>query len=178
VSSVVDQQAVAAAQSRTVRLSLPLQLSARWLMALLLLLPFVPLLMWAMSARWFYPALLPQELSGRAWRYLASDTSGVSGGFRDSAEIAVIVTIVASFIGLCSGRALGLYSFRGKRIVEFLILAPVIVPPLAVTTVVLAFRGRYSRHRRVARWTLPIWLYVSVTGVVVYLMLYQLYPVS
>jgi putative spermidine/putrescine transport system permease protein len=134
MSSVADQSAVSSAPARELRLSLPLQMTARWLMVVLLLAPFIPLVLWAMSARWFFPAILPQELSGRAWRYLASDTSGVVGGFRDSAEIAAIVTVVASFIGLCSGRALGLYSFRGKRLVEFLILAPVIVPPLAVTT--------------------------------------------
>jgi len=49
-----------------------------------------------------------------------------------------------------------------------------VVPPLAVLTVVRALRGQVDRHRRLARWTLPIWLYVSVTGVVVYLMLYHL----
>lgn len=115
-------------------LALSLRLGAPSLMVVLLLLPFVPLVMWSMSARWFFPSLLPEELSGRAWRYLADDTSGVARGFRDSIQIAVVVTVLASFIGLCSGRALGLYAFRGKRIVEFLILAPVIVPPLAVTT--------------------------------------------
>lgn len=49
------------------------------------------------------------------------------------------------------------------------------IPPLAVTTLVLAVRGRFTRHVRLARWTLPTWLYVSVTGVVIYLMLYHLY---
>jgi uncharacterized membrane protein YozB (DUF420 family) len=48
------------------------------------------------------------------------------------------------------------------------------VPVLAGITVVRAFRGRFERHMRLARWTLPIWLYVSVTGVVVYWMLYQM----
>jgi putative membrane protein len=48
------------------------------------------------------------------------------------------------------------------------------VPFLAVVTVVRALRRRFDRHKKIARWTLPIWLYVSVTGVVVYLMLYQL----
>lgn len=48
------------------------------------------------------------------------------------------------------------------------------VAPLAVTTVLLARRGRLAAHRRLARWTLPIWLYVSVTGVVVYAMLYRM----
>ncbi|HEV7515936.1 MAG TPA: DUF420 domain-containing protein [Thermoanaerobaculia bacterium] len=47
------------------------------------------------------------------------------------------------------------------------------VPFLAGITVYNAFRRRFGKHRRIARWTLPIWLYVSVTGVVVYWMLYQ-----
>jgi uncharacterized membrane protein YozB (DUF420 family) len=50
-----------------------------------------------------------------------------------------------------------------------------LVPPLAIITLVRALREQFDRHRRLARWTLPIWLYVSVTGVVVYLMLYQVY---
>jgi uncharacterized membrane protein YozB (DUF420 family) len=50
------------------------------------------------------------------------------------------------------------------------------IPPLALITVSRALRGRFDRHVRIARWTLPIWLYVSVTGVIVYFMLYHLYP--
>lgn len=50
------------------------------------------------------------------------------------------------------------------------------VPVFVGFTLVRALRGQFEKHRRVARWTLPIWLYVSVTGVLVYLMLYQLYP--
>lgn len=49
-----------------------------------------------------------------------------------------------------------------------------VVPFLAVITLVRALRRRFDQHRKIARWTLPIWLYVSVTGVVVYWMLYQL----
>jgi uncharacterized membrane protein YozB (DUF420 family) len=49
------------------------------------------------------------------------------------------------------------------------------VPVLALITLSRGLSARYDRHRAIARWTLPIWLYVSVTGVVVYLMLYQLY---
>jgi uncharacterized membrane protein YozB (DUF420 family) len=48
------------------------------------------------------------------------------------------------------------------------------VPVLAIITLRRGLAGRYDRHRRIARWTLPIWLYVSVTGVVVYIMLYHL----
>jgi uncharacterized membrane protein YozB (DUF420 family) len=47
------------------------------------------------------------------------------------------------------------------------------VPVLAIITLRRALRGDFQRHRKIARWTFPIWLYVSVTGVVVYLMLYQ-----
>jgi uncharacterized membrane protein YozB (DUF420 family) len=49
-----------------------------------------------------------------------------------------------------------------------------VVPVLAVVTLFRALQERFDRHRRLARWTLPIWLYVSVTGVTVYLMLYRL----
>jgi uncharacterized membrane protein YozB (DUF420 family) len=55
------------------------------------------------------------------------------------------------------------------------ILAVVIVP-LILITLYRAARGDFIRHRRIARWTLPLWLYVSVTGVIVYLMLYHIYP--
>jgi putative membrane protein len=47
------------------------------------------------------------------------------------------------------------------------------VPVLAILTLRRGLRGNFVRHKAIARWTLPIWLYVSVTGVVVYLMLYQ-----
>jgi uncharacterized membrane protein YozB (DUF420 family) len=55
------------------------------------------------------------------------------------------------------------------------ILAIVIVP-LVVLTFYRAFSNDFTRHRRIARITLPLWLYVSITGVIVYLMLYQIYP--
>ena len=47
------------------------------------------------------------------------------------------------------------------------------VPFLATVTLFRAFRGRFDRHRAIARWTLPIWLYVSATGVLIYWMLYR-----
>ena len=49
------------------------------------------------------------------------------------------------------------------------------VPFLAIITLSRGLAARYDRHRAIARWTLPIWLYVSITGVVVYFMLYRLY---
>jgi uncharacterized membrane protein YozB (DUF420 family) len=60
-------------------------------------------------------------------------------------------------------------------LVTHLILAFAILP-LVIITVIPALRARFDRHRKLGRFTLPIWLYVSVTGVIVYFMLYQWYP--
>jgi putative membrane protein len=78
----------------------------------------------------------------------------------------------------------GATRFRGQGIVRpvyFTILTThtilaVVIVPLIIVTLYRAARGDFIKHRRIARWTLPLWLYVSVTGVIVYLMLYQIYP--
>ena len=78
----------------------------------------------------------------------------------------------------------GLTRFTGQGAIRVLylgilfthtVLATVILP-FVLVTVARALRGDFARHRRIARWTFPMWLYVSVTGVIVYLMLYQLKP--
>jgi putative membrane protein len=56
------------------------------------------------------------------------------------------------------------------------VLLAFVTLPLIILTLVPVFRRRWDRHKRIARWTIPIWLYVSVTGVLVYLMLYQWFP--
>ncbi|MBX9788344.1 MAG: DUF420 domain-containing protein [Pirellulales bacterium] len=74
--------------------------------------------------------------------------------------------------------------FLGPPVVRVVYLAILIshivlaacVPVLAIVTIWLGLADRRAAHRRLARWTLPIWLYVSVTGVIVYLMLYHLWP--
>jgi putative membrane protein len=77
----------------------------------------------------------------------------------------------------------GVVYFRGRGAIRTFylallgthtILAAVIVP-LALITLYRAWRRRFDLHKRIARWTLPIWLYVSVTGVVIYWMLFHLY---
>jgi uncharacterized membrane protein YozB (DUF420 family) len=55
------------------------------------------------------------------------------------------------------------------------VLAMVIVP-LIFITLFRALRERFDKHKKIARWTLPLWMYVSVTGVIVYLLLYQIFP--
>lgn len=60
-------------------------------------------------------------------------------------------------------------------LISHITLAAVIVP-LVLITLTRALRGRFVKHRAIARWTLPLWVYVSVTGVIVYLMLFKFYP--
>jgi putative membrane protein len=62
-------------------------------------------------------------------------------------------------------------------LITHVILAMIIVP-LVLRTFTLAVKGNFVRHRKWARWTFPIWFYVSVTGVLVYLFLYRWYPSS
>jgi uncharacterized membrane protein YozB (DUF420 family) len=59
-------------------------------------------------------------------------------------------------------------------LISHVILAIVILP-FVISTLTKGLRAQYVRHKRVAKWTFPLWMYVSVTGVVVYLMLYQIY---
>ena len=65
------------------------------------------------------------------------------------------------------------YFYYGLLLSHVLLAA--VVPILAVWTIVLALKGKRESHKKLAKWTWPIWLYVSVTGVLVYLMLYQIY---
>ena len=60
-------------------------------------------------------------------------------------------------------------------LIPHVILAAVMVP-MILTVLLHAYRRRWDKHRRLARWTFPIWLYVSVTGVIIYWMLYHLFP--
>jgi uncharacterized membrane protein YozB (DUF420 family) len=62
-------------------------------------------------------------------------------------------------------------------LIPHVILAIVIVP-MVIITLSRGLRARYDRHRAIARWTFPLWMYVSVTGVLVYFMLYQWFPHS
>jgi len=61
-------------------------------------------------------------------------------------------------------------------LISHTILAAVVVP-MVIITLSRALRERFDRHRAIARWTYPVWMYVSITGVVVYVMLYHLFAV-
>lgn len=94
--------------------------------------PFLPLVIWSFSHRWAFPDLLPASWSLRAWRYVFSEASKAPPATLKAFQISLVATLLSLLIGIPAGRALGLHNFRGKRFVQFLILAPTIVPPLSV----------------------------------------------
>lgn len=110
----------------------------------LAVLPLVPLLVWSISGQWRYPGLIPQQWSGRGLRLLTDPASQVVPGLATSTLIAVTVAVLACCIGFPAGRAIGVYRFRGRTLVRFLLLAPVIVPGLAVTLGIQVFFVRYG----------------------------------
>ncbi|MEM9581167.1 MAG: ABC transporter permease subunit [Pseudomonadota bacterium] len=114
----------------------------------MLVAPVIAFMINAFAFRWFYPQLVPQEWSLQAWERLQlipREGERTLSGFIDlwlsvpdvvsalwlSLAIGGTVTGLSVIIGLPAARALGLYKFRGKRIVEFMIITPTILPPIA-----------------------------------------------
>lgn len=97
-----------------------------------LILPLIPLAIWSFARGWNYPDLLPKVWTLQPWTFALSDQSGVSASLALTTGIALSVTALSVLIGVPAGRALGLYQFRGKAMVELIILAPIIVPGIAV----------------------------------------------
>ena len=109
----------------------------RWILfssvLLTVLMPFLPLILWSVSERWFYPDLLPQSFGPRAWSYIFGTAgSQITSGLIASFSLALMTTIISLVLGIPAGRALGLYDFAGKKIVFLLLILPIIVPPLSV----------------------------------------------
>jgi len=93
--------------------------------------PIALLAVYSLAQSWFWPALLPARWSGRAWVYVSSADSGVAAAVGVSLTIAVVVSILALLVSVPAARALAWYEFRGKRLLLFLLLLPVLAPPLA-----------------------------------------------
>jgi putative spermidine/putrescine transport system permease protein len=106
--------------------------------------PLVPLAIWAFSGQWRYPGLVPQRGSLRGVQLLTDPRSQIPQALGTSTLIGVSVAALACLIGLPAGRAIGAYRFRGRRLVQFLLLAPVIVPGVAVTLGLQVFFIRYG----------------------------------
>jgi len=127
-------------------------------------------------------------LNGISAVLLAGGYAAIRAGKRDVHKVFMISAFTASTIFLVSYvvyhlRVKQLVLFQGQGwirpvyftlLISHTILAVVIVP-LILITLRRAWLEKFDQHRLIARWTLPLWLYVSVTGVIVYLMVYQIY---
>lgn len=107
-----------------------------------LILPLLPLFVWSFAHGWRFPDLLPPTWSPKAWGYALSPVSGVLHSFATTTLIAAATTLLAALVGVPAGRALGLHRFRGKVLVTFLLLAPAVLPGLAI---VFGLHGLFLR---------------------------------
>jgi putative spermidine/putrescine transport system permease protein len=101
-------------------------------LAFWLVLPLLPLAIWSFAHGWRFPDLLPQDWSLRAWSFALSPRSGVLESLFITTFVATATTCLAVLIGVPAGRALALHRFRGKALVTLLLLAPTILPGIAI----------------------------------------------
>jgi len=139
----------------------------------------------------FSHAALNASLNGISAILLAGGYAAIRAGKRDVHKYYMVSAFGVSTVFLASYLIyhfrVGHVVFQGQGwirpvyfalLVSHTILAIVIVP-LILITLRRAWLEKFDKHRRIARWTLPLWFYVCVTGVIVYLLLYQIYvPVS
>ena len=97
-----------------------------------LILPLIPLAIWSFAKGWYFPDLIPKRWTLNAWEYTLSDTSGVLDSLWVTIWISLAATALSILVGVPAGCALGMYKFKGKELIELMILAPVIVPGIAV----------------------------------------------
>lgn len=142
-----------------------------------------------LPAPWVYQ--LPAAnaiLNGTSAVFLITGYAMIRRGKIFAHRICMITAFACSTLFLCGYLyyhfTIGLVRFGGEgwiRPVYFTILTThtilaVVIVPLVLITLTRALRSQFPRHRAIARWTFPLWLYVSVTGVIIYFLLYRLYP--
>jgi uncharacterized membrane protein YozB (DUF420 family) len=137
----------------------------------------------------FFPAL-NASLNGASAAFLLTGRVLIANRRMAAHRVCMIAAVVASALFLACYLffhfKVGNILFLGQGwarpvyfaiLISHVILAMVIVP-LAIVTLNRGLRARYDKHRAIARWTWPLWMYVSITGVIVYFMLYQWFPHS
>jgi len=135
----------------------------------------------------FSQAALNASLNGLSAVLLAGGYAAIRNGKRDVHKAFMIAAFVVSSVFLASyliyHYRVGPVVFQGQgwiRPVYFVLLGThmvlaVVIVPMILITLRRAWREQFDKHRLIARWTLPLWFYVSVTGVIVYFMVYQIY---
>jgi uncharacterized membrane protein YozB (DUF420 family) len=137
----------------------------------------------------YFPALIA-SLNGASAVLLLIGRSLIVRGKVAAHRACMIAAIVSSALFLACyvyfHAHVGDIRFLGPRVwhvIYLLILVPhvtlaIIIVPMVIITLSRGLKARYPQHRAIARWTWPLWMYVSVTGVIVYFMLYQWFPHS
>ena len=137
----------------------------------------------------FFPALIA-GLNGTSAVLLIAGRYMIARGRVAAHRACMIAAVVSSALFLVCyvyfHAHVGNILFLGQgvwRTIYFAILIPhvtlaIVIVPMVIVTLSRGLRARYDRHRAIARWTFPLWMYVSVTGVIVYFMLYQWFPHS
>jgi uncharacterized membrane protein YozB (DUF420 family) len=135
----------------------------------------------------FSHAALNATLNGTSGILLAGGYAAIRGGKVEAHKRFMISAFVVSCAFLVSYLVyhyrVGHVPFQGQgwiRPVYFVLLLThtvlaIVIVPMILVTLRRAWLKRFDRHKIIARWTLPLWFYVSVTGVIVYLMVYQIY---
>jgi len=137
----------------------------------------------------YFPALIA-SLNGVSAVFLGVGRYLIARGKIAAHRACMIAAVVASALFLACYVYFHVHAgnilFLGQgiwRTIYFLILIPhvtlaIVIVPMVIVTLIRGLRARYDKHRAIARWTWPLWMYVSVTGVIVYFMLYQWFPHS
>jgi uncharacterized membrane protein YozB (DUF420 family) len=137
----------------------------------------------------YFPALIA-SLNGASATLLLVGRGLIARGKVAAHRACMIAAVVSSGLFLACylyfHYHVGDIRFLGDRfwhIVYLIVLIPhvtlaIVIVPLVAITLFRGLQGRYDKHRAIARWTWPLWMYVSVTGVLVYFMLYQWFPHS
>lgn len=99
-------------------------------LATTVLLPLVALILRSIADRWFFPDVIPQSWGLDSWDYTFGDSSRVLEALWNSLRLALLVTFLAILVGMPAARTLGQEVFRGKRTVEWILMMPILVPPM------------------------------------------------
>lgn len=104
-----------------------------YMMLFLLLFPIIVLLLWSFAKSWAWPELLPEGLSLRGFQSMLRSGNNLGSVLCCSVSLSLTVTAITLALSIPAAKALGLMSFRGKKIIKMLILAPLIVPAVSVS---------------------------------------------
>lgn len=102
------------------------------LIALAILMPGIPIIIYSVSHRWLWPDVLPSRFTLDKWAYVFSPVSQVMPALVNSLIIGLLVSVISAIIGLPAAKVMGQRKFRGKAALEMLFLSPLIIPETAV----------------------------------------------